>query len=132
MRRAMSWVYSPQTSRTAIVSTAFTPPSLNLDGPWPSIALAGPPQLLRLLEDLAFRLDRRRDDQLGLLQLADVLGPDGAHARADRAHEVQRAVLGERRAEQDLLERARDADANARAARQVLMRRRHAPVISPP
>src|SRR6266851_8675466 len=73
MRRAMSWVYCPPKSRTAILSTASTPRT----------ALAGPPQLLRLLEDLPFRLDGRRDDQLRLLQLADALRADRAHARAD-------------------------------------------------
>src|SRR5688572_15663019 len=96
----------------------------------PDARLARPPQLLGLLVDLALGLDRGRDDQLGLLKLADVLRPDGAHASADRAHEVERAVLGERGSEENLLERARDAHADPRAARQVDVRRRHAPVIA--
>jgi ribosome-associated protein len=43
-------------------------------------------QLLGALEDLALGLDRGRDDQLGLLQLADVHGAHLAHAGADGAH----------------------------------------------
>ena len=83
-----------------------------------------------LLEDLALGLDRRRDDQLGLLQLADAARADRAHAGPDRADQVERAVLGEGRAEQDLLERSGDAHPDARAARQVGVRRRHAPVVA--
>src|SRR5438094_8833020 len=101
MRRAISCVYCPPKSRTAILSSVST-----------RDPLAGPPQLLCLLEDLPFRLDRRRDDQLGLLELADALRTDGAHARADRAHEVERAVFRERGPEEDLLERARHAHAD--------------------
>src|SRR6266581_1463346 len=106
MRRAMRWQYCPPALRTTIWFTG-------------GAALAWTPQLLRLLEDLAFGLDGGRDDQLGLLQLADRLGPHRAHAGADGPDE-------------DLLERARDADADARAARQVRVRRRHAPVIAAP
>src|SRR2546426_865141 len=119
MRRAMRWQYCPPALRTTIWFTG-------------GVALAWTPQLLRLLEDLAFGLDGGRDDQLGLLQLADRLGPHRAHAGADGPDEVQRAVLREGRPEEDLLERARDADADARAARQVRVRRCHAPVIAAP
>src|SRR2546426_8859670 len=119
MRRAMRWQYCPPALRTTIWFTG-------------DAALAWTPQLLRLLEDLALGLDGGRDDQLGLLQLADRLGPHRAHAGADGPDEVQRAVLREGRPEEDLLERARDADADARAARQVRVRRRHAPVIAAP
>src|SRR2546422_9729830 len=119
MRRAMRWQYCPPALRTTIWFTG-------------GAALAWTPQLLRLLEDLAFGLDGGRDDQLRLLQLADRLRPHRAHAGADGPDEVQRAVLREGRPEQDLLERARDADADARAPRQVRVRRRHAPVIAAP
>src|SRR5207253_10290167 len=60
------------------------------------------PQLLSLLEDLAFGLDRRSDDQLRLLELADRARPDRAHAGSDRADQIERAVLGEGGAEEDL------------------------------
>src|SRR5213592_374346 len=84
MRRAMRWQYCPPALRTTIWFTG-------------GAALAWTPQLLRLLEDLAFGLDGGRDDQLGLLQLADRLGPHRAHAGADGPDEVQRAVLREGR-----------------------------------
>src|SRR5947208_15904779 len=119
MRRAMRCQYCRPALRTTIWFTGGG-------------ALAWTPQLLRLLEDLAFGLDGGRDDQLGLLQLADRLGPHRAHAGADGPDEVQRAVLREGRPEEDLLERARDADADARTARQVRVRRCHAPVIAAP
>src|SRR5512146_268464 len=82
IRRAMRWQYWPPALRTTIWLTRGT-------------ALPRPPQLLRLLEDLALGLDRRRDDELRLLQLADGLRAHRAHARADRAREVERAGLGE-------------------------------------
>src|SRR5882724_12198476 len=119
MRRAMRWQYCPPALRTTIWFTG-------------GATLAWTPQLLRLLEDLALGLDGGRDDQLRLLQLADRLRPHRAHAGADGPDEVERAVFREGRPEQDLLERARDADADARAPRQVRVRRRHAPVIAAP
>src|SRR5262245_2938697 len=132
MRRAMSCVYWPPKSRMAMRSMSplalSHPPAGALSpesGPAASAeqtGLARRAQLLGALEDLALRLDRRRDDQLGLLQLADVARPDRAHARADRPDQVERAVLGERGPEQDLLERPRHADPDPRAARQVRVR----------
>src|SRR5262249_34350145 len=102
MRRANSCGSCPPKSKTARLSVGST-----------RQPLAGPPQFLRLLEDLAFRLDRRGDDQLRLLELANVLGSHRAHARSNRADEVQRSVLGERGPEEDLLERPRDSHADA-------------------
>src|SRR5947208_1391045 len=108
-RRAISCVYWPPKSRTAILSGA------SMRRP----ALPGPSQLLGLLEDLPFGLDRRRDDQLRQLKLADAPGAHRAHAGSDGADQVERAVLGERGPDEDLLERARDADADPRAPRLV-------------
>src|SRR6185369_5777347 len=102
--------------RTTIWFTAGLRPPV---GTAPAYALPRASQLLRLLEDLAFGLDRRRDDELGLLQLLDALSAHRPHARADGAHEVQGAVLGEGRSEEDLLQRARHAHPDASAARQV-------------
>src|SRR5713226_7776150 len=116
MRRAMSWVYCPPKSRMAILLDTRT--------------LARGAELLRALEDLALGLDRGRDDQLGLLQLADVHGAHRAHAGADGPHEVERAVLGEGGPEEDLLERARDPYPDTRAARQIGVGRGHAPVVA--
>src|SRR5215475_6138872 len=111
MRRAISCVYCEPKSRTAIASVALTP---RPPGPLP-----GAPQLLGLLKDLALGLDGRGDDQLCLLQFADVGGPHRAHARPDGAHQVEGAVLREGRAEEDLLQRAGDADPDARPAREI-------------
>src|SRR3989338_5523277 len=91
---------------------------------------AGRGQPLRALEHLALGLDRGGDDQLGLLELADTGRAHGPHASPDGAHEVERAVLREGGPVEDLLERAGDADADARAARQIRVRSRHAPVIA--
>src|SRR5919197_310038 len=99
MRRAMRWQYCPPALRTTIWFTG-------------DAALAWTPQLLRLLEDLALGLDRGRDDELRLLQLADRLRAHRAHAGADSPDEIQRAVFREGGAEENLLERARDADAD--------------------
>src|SRR5712692_10112948 len=66
-------------------------------------ALARGPELLSALEYLAFRLDGRRDDELGLLQFADAHRAHRPHAGADGPDEVQRPVLGEGRAEEDLI-----------------------------
>src|SRR5215510_10395585 len=119
MRRAMRWQYWPPALRTTIWFTGGT-------------TLAWTPQLLRLLEDLALGLDGGRDDQLRLLQLADRLRSHRAHAGADRPDEIQRAVFREGGPEENLLERARDPDANPGAPRQIRVRRRHAPVVTAP
>src|SRR6266436_6814973 len=136
-RRAMSCVYCPPKSITAILSDGGPsrgppiPPGCSsrpgepgaLLGVLVATLLPRASELLGLLEDLPFGLHRGSDDQLGLLQFADVARAHRAHAGPDRAHEVQGAVLGEGRAEEDLLERSRDAHANAGAARQVHVRR---------
>src|SRR5262245_16150192 len=131
MRRAMSWVYCPPKSRIPILSISATTGSRRggrrRGRPWPPPPSTRRPPLLGALEDLAFGLDRGRDDQLGLLEVADRHRPDRPHARADRPHEIERAVLGERGAEEDLLERSGDADADARPARQVRVGGGHAP-----
>src|SRR5207237_6075535 len=102
MRRAIRWQYCPPALRTTIWFTG-------------GAALPRTPQLLGLLEHLALGLDGGRDDDLGLLQLADRLRPHRAHAGANGADEIQRAVFCERRPEQDLVERARDAHADTRS-----------------
>src|SRR5262249_7482417 len=84
---------------------------------------------LGLLEDLALRLDRRRQDQLGELELADRPRPHRSHARLERADQVHGAVVGERRAVEDLLERPDHADADPGPPREVRVRGGHAPVV---
>src|SRR5262245_62583424 len=82
MRRAMSCVYWPPKSRMPMEEAVMAASPLPRGS-----------QLLGALEHLAFGLDRRSDDQLGLLQLADVARADRAHARADGADQVHRAFL---------------------------------------
>src|SRR5262244_3252328 len=135
MRRAISWLYWAPKSRTQILfmRTRSRPPACRRrSGSACALGLAWRAQLLGALEHLAFGLDGRRDDQLRLLQLLDVLRSHRAHAGADGAHEVQRAVLGEGGAEEDLLEGAEYPDADARPARQVRVRGGHAPVVATP
>src|SRR4051812_12440797 len=81
-RRAISWVYWLPKSRIRIFSTSSTEAAV--------MSVLSHPDALGLLEDLAFRLDRGRDDDLRRLHLAHRGGADGAHARAQRAHEVLR------------------------------------------
>ena len=70
------------------------------------------------LELLALGLERRRDHHLGAVERGDVLVAAGGHRGAQAAHQVERAVVLVRGAEQDLLERAVLRRLDARAARQ--------------
>src|SRR5438045_9712581 len=117
MRRAIRWQYCPPALRTTIWFTG-------------GAALPRTPQLLGLLEHLALGLDGGRDDDLGLLQLADRLRPHRAHAGANGADEIQRAVFRERRPEQDLVDRPRNALADTRRARQVRLPRARGPAVA--
>ena len=80
------------------------------------------------LERLALGLDRRREHDLGLLEVVDRLVAAGRHRRPERAHQVQRPVVLARGADDDLLERGVLVDLDARAARQRRVERRHPPV----
>src|SRR5918992_1310780 len=72
---------------------------------------------LRLLERLALGLDRGRKHDLGALELVDVLVAARRHRGAKGAHEVERAVVLGRGADEDFLQ-ARDLlHLHARAAR---------------
>ena len=79
--------------------------------PWPtrrrrpSAARAHADRLVAL-ELLALGLQRRRDHQLGPVELGDVLVAAGGHRGAQAAHQVERAVVLARGADDDLLERA--------------------------
>src|SRR5712691_5991295 len=97
MRRAMSCVYCPPKSMTAIFSDGGPsrgppkPPGCSsrpgepgaLLGRLVATLLPRASELLGLLEDLAFGLDRGSDDQLSLLQFADVARSHRSHARPD-------------------------------------------------
>ena len=69
-----------------------------------------------------------RDHQLGAVELREVLVAAGRHRGAQRAHEVERAVVLVGGADEDLLERAVLDRLHARAARERRVERRHAPV----
>ena len=60
---------------------------------------------LRTLQRLALGLQRRRDHHLGLLELLERLVAGGGHRRAQRAEEVERAVVLVRGTDEDLGQR---------------------------
>ena len=80
--------------------------------------------------DLALGLDRRREHDLGLLEVVDRLVATGRHRRPERAHQVQRPVVLARGADDDLLERCDLLGLHAGAARERGMEGRHAPVVA--
>src|SRR5438094_6562847 len=82
------------------------------------------------LEEFAFGLDAGCDDDLGFLKFADGAFADVAHAGGDGADKVLRAVVDGGGAVKNLFQRAGDADLDARAARQVCVGRRHAPMVT--
>src|SRR2546426_980150 len=92
--------------------------------------LAGPPDWLSLLKELAFILDRRGDDELGLLELAQRARPADSHGGAQGADQVLGAIVDASRAQQDLTERPALADVDSGAARQVGIGGGHPPVIA--
>src|SRR6266511_6010745 len=63
------------------------------------------PHALGPLVRLALGLDRRRDDQLGLLELADVRVAGRGHRHVEPPEQVQRSVVLVGGADQDLLQR---------------------------
>src|SRR5207302_2522215 len=86
--------------------------------------------LLSLLEELALVLDRRRNHQLRLLELAQGRGSAYAHRRTEGADQVLRAVIDPRRAQQDLAQCPPLADFDTSPAWEVRIRGRHPPVIA--
>src|SRR3954465_13875872 len=67
------------------------------------------------LELLALGLERRRDHDLRAVERGDVLVAAGGHRRAQRAHQVERAVVLVGGPHEDLLERAVLRGLHARA-----------------
>src|ERR1700694_6252205 len=84
--------------------------------------------VLGLLEDLALRGERRCNDHPHMLELGDVVGATHPERRTQRPGEVLAAVVDPRRAEENLVQRRLGADVDPRAARQVGIWCRHAPV----
>src|SRR5205085_1415353 len=130
-RRAMSWLYCEPKSRTR---TVWRPRSLFASGRG-CVAVAGAfssglphADVLGLLEGLALRRDRRGDHHLDVLELRDLTRAAHAERRTQRAGEVLRAIVHARGPEQDLPERRPRADVHSRAAWQVRIGGRHAPV----
>src|SRR3954463_2024873 len=85
---------------------------------------------LRALECLAFGLQRRRDHDLGLLELLERLVAGGGHRRAERTEEVHGAVVVVRRPGEDLGERSPLTRMHSRATREVGMEGGHTPVVT--
>src|SRR3954454_13226914 len=88
------------------------------DGLGRRLAAGSHPDALLALEVLALGLQRRGDHQLRPVELGDVLVAAGGHRCAQAAHQVERAVVLVRGAEQDLLERGVLHGLHARAARE--------------
>ena len=82
------------------------------------------------LEQFAFGLDAGGDDDFGFLKFANARRADVAHAGGDGADQILRTVIHRGRAEKNLFQRTAHADLDARAARQVGVRRGHAPMIA--
>src|ERR1700722_2598349 len=89
------------------------------------------PHALVALERLALGLERRRDHDLGAVELREVLVTAGRHRRPQATEQVERAVVLARRADEDLLERPVLRGRDPRAAWEAWMERRHAPVKTP-
>ena len=85
---------------------------------------------MRDLVPLTLGLDRGSDDHFGLLEIADGARAAGTHRGAKGADEILATVGARRRSEHRLLERRVDADLDARAARQLAVWCRHAPVVA--
>src|SRR4029079_18112457 len=121
---AISWEYCPPKSRTSTSSVIR-------DGyPRGNRRPAVGPHANRLLalELLALCLESRGHHHLGTLEVADVLVAAGRHRRAQRPHQVERAVVLQRRAEEDLLQGPVLGGCHSGAPRQGRMEGRHAPV----
>src|SRR5262249_13611740 len=74
--------------------------------------------------------DRGRYNELGFLELADGAGAAHAHGGAEGADQVLGAVVAAGGPKEDALEGAIDANRNAGAARELRVRRGHAPVVT--
>src|SRR5581483_3333072 len=88
------------------------------------------PDPLVALELLALRLERGSDRELGAVELGDVPVAARRHRCAQRAHQVEGAVVLTRRPLDDLLERAVLGRRDPRPARQRGMKGRHPPVVT--
>src|SRR5205814_7753000 len=126
----MSWLNWEPKSRTKTVCrrALFSVASRLTAAVW--LRLLAHAHVLGLLKHLALRGDRRRDHQLDVLELRDVARAAHDKRRTQRAGEILRAIVDPRRAEQDLAQRRPGADLDPRAAREVGIGRRHAPVES--
>src|SRR4029453_15459945 len=116
--------------RRAINCAYCAPRSTTRTGRSASSKLVAHAHALLRLVGLALRLDRRRDHELGLLELLDRCVPRGGHRRSERAEQVERAVVLVRRSHEDLLQ-ARDLlGLHSRPARKGRMEGGHAPVVA--
>src|SRR5437588_678325 len=120
-RRAISCAYCAPKSTTRTVSN------------WGASMrrLATHADALAALEALALGLQGGGHHDLGLLELLDRVVPGGGHRRAQGAEQVEGAVVLVGRTDEDLVERAPLTGVHTRAAGQVGVERRHAPVEAP-
>src|SRR3954451_12039840 len=100
-------------------SLAYAPLDCGVRGRRVRLGAVGPhPHVLLALELLALGLQRRGDHELRAVELRDVPVAAGRHRGAQPAHEVERAVVLVRWADEDLLQRSVLNGGHARAARQ--------------
>src|SRR5207302_3661567 len=129
-RRAISWLYCDPKSRMRTASWVTRTGGDSARGAR-AVKRSNPhSDALLVLLHLALRLDRRGDDHLGFLELGDRARAAHAHGALECANKVHAAVVDMRGPEEDLAQRAARPSANARAARQVRIRRGHAPVVA--
>src|SRR4030081_3065419 len=135
----MSWLYCDPKSRTRTASWATVEGTSSGAGGASTVVIHRPPlcsnahpdALLALL-GLALGLDRRGDDHLRQLEIADRARTAHTHRALERADEVHRAVVDVRGSVEDLVQRPADRGLDARAAGQGGVRRRHAPMAPAP
>src|SRR5260370_8866534 len=120
-RRAISCAYCAPKSTTRTVSN------------WGASMrrLATHADALAALQALALGLQGGGHHDLGLLELLDRVVAGGGHRRAQGAEQVEGAVVLVGGTDEDLVERAPLTGVHTRAAGQVGVERRHAPVESP-
>src|SRR2546430_5080434 len=94
------------------------------------LAVRAHADVLLALELLALALERGRDHHLGPVEGRDVLVTAGRHRGAERAEEVEGAVVLGCGPEEDLLERSILDGRDPRAPRQRRVERRHSPVVA--
>src|SRR5258708_17397966 len=132
-RRAINWLNCDPKSRTSTVCWRITGVDSLPGRATVAVRLSSAlshAHVLGLLERLALRGDRGRDDHLYVLEFGDVVRATYSERRAQSAGEVLAAVVDAGGAKQDLFQSRLRAHVHPSATRKVPIRRRHAPVVA--